>query len=355
MYLKYYFRDGSLIEFKKYTIDKSGIVRNKKTEKLVRYSKDKSGYNTCNVVDNVGKRRNIRVARAIASTFIGKPPTTEHTADHIDRKRNNDTHDNIRWATEIEQKNNQIRPETRKSAFIIVKDGLEKTTKEWVGDLKSDKNHLGRNYTKSMIESYAQKKQHGFSYKEYPDLTGEVWKVVIDSKIIRGHLEISNMNRVKYVTEHAENVLEGDRIGMTTGGYPTIKFNGKNWLCHILSFMTFFPDDWASKKHDEKILHKEDNKLDFRPDNLRIGTQSQNGIDAHDNGCHDGKQKERQKCASYVDGVFEKEYESQTDAMRYLKSIGFDKASFKNISRALCGKLKNGNPKNAYGRTWCSA
>ena len=152
MYLKYYFRDGSLIEFKKYTIDKSGIVRNKKTEKLVRYSKDKSGYNTCNVVDNVGKRRNIRVARAIASTFIGKPPTTEHTADHIDRKRNNDTHDNIRWATEIEQKNNQIRPETRKSAFIIVKDGLEKTTKEWVGDLKSDKNHLGRNYTKSMIE-----------------------------------------------------------------------------------------------------------------------------------------------------------------------------------------------------------
>jgi hypothetical protein len=75
-------------------------------------------------------------------------------------------------------------------------------------------------------------------------------------------------------------------------------------------------------------------------------------MDAHDNGCHDGKQKERQKCASYIDGVFEKEHESQTDAMRYLKSVGFDKASFKNISRALGKKLSTDEPKKAYGRTW---
>ena len=29
-----------------------------------------------------------------------------------------------------------------------------------------------------MINHYAQKKQHGFAYKKYPDLLGEIWKDV---------------------------------------------------------------------------------------------------------------------------------------------------------------------------------
>lgn len=60
------------------------------------------------------------------------------------------------------------------------------------------------------------------------------------------------------------------------------------------------------------VLHEDDDKLDFRPHKLRLGTSSQNSRDAYNN----GKQSERVKCASYIDGVLEKEHLSQSDALR---------------------------------------
>jgi hypothetical protein len=95
------------------------------------------------------------------------------------------------------------------------------------------------------------------------------------------------------------------------------------------------------------VLHEKDDKMDFRPYKIRIGSHTDNRKDAHDNGKYDGTQRERQKCVSYLNGVLEKEHESQSDAMRYLKSIGYDKAITGNISMALSGHFKT-----AYKRTW---
>jgi len=111
--------------------------------------------------------------------------------------------------------------------------------------------------------------------------------------------------------------------------------------------MTFFPEEYAAKKSEEFVLHEDDDKLDFRPYKLRIGTRSQNGTDAHNNGKYDGTKTARTKCDSYIDGIFEKEHIGQRDAVRYLKLIGFEKAMQRNISMALSGYRKN-----AYGRTW---
>ena len=55
------------------------------------------------------------------------------------------------------------------------------------------------------------------------------------------------------------------------------------------------------------------------------------------------------KCISYIDGVLEKEFDSQNDAMRYLKSNGYDRANHSNICKALNPKYKSNF---AYGRTW---
>ncbi len=346
-FLKYYAETGILTEFDKYTIDTNGRVRNKKSDKIL--STRKIGkYNVVTVYENSGKKRSIRICRALASTFIGPPPTPKHTADHKDRNRNNDVLENIRWATVSEQNNNRNMSKTQKFAFIIVKDGEEKTSNEWVDHLKDQKNSFGREYTAAMINMYAIRKQYGFSYKEYPDLEGEVWKEIAGSRTIRGLWKISNMNRVKYITNNGENVLSGDRIGIENG-YPAIRINGKQQRCHILSFMTFFSKEYAAKKSDEMILHENDDKLDFRPQKLRLGTMSDNGKDAHDNGKYDGKKSMRMKCASYIDGVFEKEHESQNDAARYLKSIGYEKTSQGRISDAI-----NGNRDIAYRRTWTS-
>jgi len=355
--LEYYFVIAKVLVhviFNKYTIGENGVVRHKKSGKALRYKTNKGGYQTVGVLDASGKKRGILIGRALASTFIDPPPTKAHTADHKDKNRANDTLANIRWLCKRGQRINQDRLDTKKDACLVVRDGEEKTFNEWVDYLNSndEKNHMGREYTLAMIQQYAQKKQHGFSHKKYPDLPGEVWKDVEGSKTKKGTWKISNMNRIKYVTKFAENVFEKDRLGLRNG-YPMIGINGKQWLLHVIVFMTFFQDKWANKKPDEMVLHKEDDRMDFRPEMLYLGTRSQNGKDAHDNGKYDGTLKERQKCESYIDGVLEKEHESQEAAAEYLRSEkGIDKAKQSNISMALSGTKKNGSPKVRYGRTW---
>lgn len=348
--LQYYFEDGTLVIFEKYTIDTDGIIRNKKTGKVLSIRVNDDGYKNVSVKNICGKQCSLLVGRALLSTFEGQPMTSKHTADHIDRYRENDTSVNTRWATKKEQNDNQERPETYKSALVVVKDGIGKTIKEWVEHLKGEKNHKGREYTMGMIQQYSQQKKFGFSYKEYPDLQSEVWKEITLSKTWKGYWKISNMNRVKYITEHSENVLSSGRLRLQNG-YPVIKFNDKHWYCHTLAFMAFFPDKWASKKSDEFILHEDDNKLDFSPHKLRLGTRSENGIDAHDNGCFDGKKKERQRCISYINGVLEKEHDSQENAAAYLKSIGYEKAAASGIRGSLRA-FREGKTTVRYDRTW---
>lgn len=346
--LKYYVETGTYVIFNKYTIDTSGVIRNKKTGRAVKTRKNKDDYNVCGVYDGYGKQQCILIGRALASTFHGKPLTPSHTADHIDRDRDNDILTNIRWATKRVQQANRMMPENQKNAFIIVKDGNEKTVKEWVEHLKDEKNSFGRNYTKSMIEQYAQRSKCGFSYKKYPNLQGEVWRKINTTKINQGNWEISNMCRVKFITKYAENVLSGERIGLKSG-YPSVSI-GK---CHILAFMTFFPDEWAAKKPEEIVKHIGDDKLDFRPHKLQIGTQSENAAESHDNGKHDGTKSERMKCASYINGVLEKQHVSQSAAGEYLKSVGYEKADNRSIGQALKA-FRNGKVIMRYGRTWSS-
>lgn len=348
--LEYYYENGTHVKFNKYTIDIWGVIRNKKSGKILSCRKNKDEYNVCGVVDNEGKQVTIRIARAIASTFIGPPSTLEHTADHKNKNRGDDTLDNICWADKSEQINNQTSPENKNNAFIVIKNDIEKTIKEWVEYLKDQKNHMGREYTIPMIRKYAQTKQNGFSYKEYPDLPNEVWKKIENSENGQGHWEISDMNRVKYVTKHAENVLAGERLCIKNG-YPKISINGKSLYCHIIVFKTFFSDEYEMKKPDEMVLHENDDPIDFRPYKLRIGTKSENGIDAHNNGSFDGKKTTRMKCTSYIKGIFEKEHDSQDAAVKYLKYQGYTKASQGNIRQALTAS-RDGKDLMKYDRTW---
>ena len=343
--LEYHFDDGSHVIFDKYTIDMSGIIINQKTGAVLT-NRQKAKYNVVCVRENNGRSRIILIGRAIASTFHGPPPTPKHTADHKDKNSINDTCENIRWVDKKGQSINRTMPDVCKSAFVIVRDGIEKTAKEWVLFLKNTKNTLGRDYTEHAIRDYARRTQHGFAYKEYPDLDGEIWKKITGSDNDKGSWEISNMNRVKYITEHAENVLSGERLCLRNG-YPMVRINGKHCLCHILAFESFFPEKYASKKSDDIVMHENDDKSDFRPSKLKLGTHVENSISAYDNGKHDGKKSERMKCSSYIDGLLEKEHSSQSEAVKYLKSIGFDKASPGAIRAML-----NGTYKTAYGRTW---
>lgn len=350
--LQYYFvknRNLELVIFNKYYIENDKIL-NKKTGKTLEYFTNKAGYNYCNVSDDHGKRHTVLIGRVFASSLKGPPPTSSHTVDHIDQNRRNDTNDNIRWLGKTGQNKNRTFPKSLKSAFIVVKDGVEKTVNDWLYHFKDDMNTFGRYYTKNMIKDYAQREQFGFAYKKFPNLPGEVWKEVIGSKNTQGgRWEISDMNRVKYITTYAENVLSDYQL--ETNGYPTITINGVRWLCHILSFKTFFPDEYDAKKPGEIVLHENDDKMNFRPHKLRLGTQCENRTEAHDNGKYDGTKTERKRCVSYINDVLEKEYGSQHDAVKYLKTIGYAKAACANISKALI-EFRKGNIIMCYDRIW---
>ncbi|AGE59575.1 hypothetical protein ATCVOR07043_922L [Acanthocystis turfacea Chlorella virus OR0704.3] len=110
--------------------------------------------------------------------------------------------------------------------------------------------------------------------------------------------------------------------------------------------MTFRPNEYASRLPSDIIMHKNDNKLDFNPFKLRLGSLSENGIDAHNNGRYNGMKKARKPVASYINGEFEKKHESIHDAIRYLKYIKYPKANIGNVYIA----LRDGVTR--YGRTW---
>ncbi|AGE55748.1 hypothetical protein ATCVMN08101_758R [Acanthocystis turfacea Chlorella virus MN0810.1] len=337
--LEYYWADGTHTVFDGYTIDKLSVVRNKKSHVMTR-SKDGGYYRI--TLRHDGQQRKIIVSRAMASTFIGPPPTLQHTADHKDKNSLNDVLENIRWLCKPGQRLNQERPEDHKSAIIIVKDNMELTVKDWV---KVYKKPNGEQYTTRTIREYAREQKHGFRYKDFPDLPGEEWKVVPDSKNSQGEWFISNMSRMKYKTTTTENVMGVDRL-LKDNGYPVVGINGKHMRCHVLCMMTFRPEEYAIKRLDFIILHENDDKLDFRPSKLRWGTPPENTKDAHKNGKYDGTKSEQKSVASYINGVIEKEHDSLNDAARYMQENGYPDAYRKAVSRAIKNEVVR------YGRTW---
>lgn len=342
--LEYYASNGTHMVFQNYTIDENGIIADVRMKNVATRHENANMYNTVNVCYG-GKRYCILVGRAIASTFLGKPPTPDHTADHVDRDSLNDVLTNIRWASKSEQIKNRVMPSKNESAFIVKRYGIEHTVKGWVNELRDETNPHGGKYTTDVIKYYAQKQKHGFMYKTYPNFRREVWKRIQCSENKAGEWLISSMSRVKYKTKYAEHVLTANQL-YKRNGYPMVRLNGKLFSCHDLSFMTFRPKEYSTKAKDELILHKSDDKLDFGPFRLRFGTRSDNGNDAHENGKYDDTKTSRKPIISYINGKFEQEHSSTCAAARYLQKNGYPKAAASNVFFA----LRNGVIR--YNRTW---
>ncbi|AGE57605.1 hypothetical protein ATCVNTS1_304R [Acanthocystis turfacea Chlorella virus NTS-1] len=339
--LQYYWEDGSLTVFEDYTIDDRSTITNVKINHVMSQSKTADGYSRVSVRQD-GHRHTICVARALVSTFIGPPPTLKHTAEHKDGKRTNDTLENIIWEDKPGQRRSQTRPVVYNNAFIIVKDDIEHTAREWYDVFKMPN---GKGYNEYTIKEFAREQKHGFRYKVFDNIPGEVWRAIPGSKNKKGEWFISNKNRVKYKTPYAENVMTSDQLS-TNEGYPVISIKGKKWKCHKLSMLVFRPREYAAKLQGDIILHKDDNKLDFNPFRLRWGTPPENGKDAHRNRKYDGTKSEQKPVASYIDDAIEEEHESLADAVRFLQINGCPDARLSGVQHALK------NDAICYGRTW---
>ena len=348
---RYFKDDGTFEIFDDYTIDTNRVVERKDGGKSpTPYIL--GGYLYVSVSKN-RKQYGRSLARAMLSTFLGPPPDLTFTADHIisERKLDDDL-SNLRWLDKSGQINNRIMPKTLRTARIIMNDLFpddELTAKEWC-ELYTKPD--GIKYHHKTISKWAQNKKNGFSYKTYGDLNDEEWKLV--GKPNENHVEISNKNRVKDVTFSSsgreEHILSVEQLCLQ-GGYPCKIIDGVNYLVHILVFQLWYPDLWANKKENEMVLHHKDNRLDFRPENLYLGTPSENGKDAHDNGKYEGKKTARKPCIAYKDDAVVEEFKSKRDAARYLEEHNEDlkfKTAEIGIRRALD---KN---KEYKGFTWKS-
>ncbi|AGE49051.1 hypothetical protein ATCVBr0604L_108L [Acanthocystis turfacea Chlorella virus Br0604L] len=159
--LQYYFKTGEFVQFPAYTIDNLGVVKNANTGYVLSKRRNKGG--GYNIISVYHKRtmRSLFLARAIISTFLGPPPTVYHTAEHKDQNRGNDVLSNIIWEDKSGQRLNQTRPVELHTAYIIVKDDVEHTAKEWVDIFKKPN---GKNYTIQRILQFAQEHNHGFRF-----------------------------------------------------------------------------------------------------------------------------------------------------------------------------------------------
>jgi hypothetical protein len=99
--------------------------------------------------------------------------------------------------------------------------------------------------------------------------------------------EVSNDGRVRRRTL-GSNRKVGTllRASLSTRGYPEYRLyddDGKPraWLAHRLVALAFLP---APDPGQTSVLHKDDNKLNPRVDNLRWGTAADNAADAIANG-----------------------------------------------------------------------
>jgi hypothetical protein len=314
----YFTDDGHLEIFDDYTLDSNKVLERIDGTRSPTPRKQ-HGYFFVDVSKN-RKQHGRRLCRAMLSTFLGPPPNMSYTVDHIESKRKlDDDLSNLRWLNKSGQMKNRNMPETIKSARIIVNElfpGDELTAKEWTQLLmKPD----GMKYKHCTFLNWAQNKENGFSYKYYDDLDDEEWKLVGDPD--KNHVEISNKCRIKDVTfsefGREEHVLTAEQLCLQ-GVYPKKKINGEDRLVHVLVFQLWYPEEWVNKKPTEMVLHKHDDPLDFRPENLRLGTPSNNGTDAHDNGKFYGKQTARRPCIAYDEDVEIYKFKSLSDAARYL-------------------------------------
>jgi len=337
-----YYEDKTLEKtiYSKYEINKECIIRHKKLKKPLSYKLTDDGYYKVYPLDDAGKQKGLYVARAMLSTFVGPPPTPLHTADHIQSEHKTDNKlSNLRWSNKPEQRTNQNSPETHNNAFVIVHDEEGLTANEWAARVGVQ--------SQTILKRAQNVRNTEWSYKTYEDLPGEEWKLVEDSENSKGWWMASNLGRVAYHTNYTRKVSSPEELS-TSGGYPSIGINGSPRLVHLVVFQTFRPEEYKAMKSDEMILHEDDDRMDCRIDKLRVGTATENGRDAHDNGKHDGTKTARHPCVARK-GDESHPFKSLTDAVEWLRKNDHKKASPGPISKCLNGKLKT-----AYGFAWTS-
>lgn len=110
-----------------YSINRQGIVKNNKTDRIIKYYVSENGYKLVSIVLD-GIKKNKRIHKLVAQTFLGAREID--MIDHINRDRLNNNVSNLRITTSLKNCHNRnpiSTKETRCTGVTIVKNKYRST------------------------------------------------------------------------------------------------------------------------------------------------------------------------------------------------------------------------------------
>lgn len=263
-------RSLDFLGYDNYSVSDKGRVRNNKSGRILDRRSNSPGYRVVILRDRKSKPHDERVSRLVLLAFVGYPPNTSMTCDHINRNIKDNSLSNLRWATREEQiKNSSNSTITNEHLYIPIAQYSPEgyLIKVWPSRASAARglNLDDRGISKAQTDNNI---YGGFYWKNTPNntyLADEIWKPMIDPRFYDYY--VSSYGRV---LTRARNIT----YGTSCDGYKLIavKFNGRyiSRKVHCLVIEAFYgPSNLI-------VNHKDGNKSNNHISNLEYVTYSEN-------------------------------------------------------------------------------
>jgi len=271
-----------------YSINKSGIIKNITTNKIINGTITVDGYISIKLYNNLGERKSFKIHRLVAEAFI-QNDENKLTVDHIDRNRKNNNVTNLRWATSKEQNQNKKQSTNQReklgrsvnridietNSIIETYNSLQQAS-EWL--LKN--NIINNINSVSYISKVCNGKHttaYGFKWSFTDIIVNdiEIWKDLLPELVnnVRGY-KISNLGRIKGKTGRINT-------GWDNSGYTHVSIGNKSYQLHRLVALAFIKSNDLKKI---EVNHIDGNKKNNTLTNLEWVTHKENVQHAFDTG-----------------------------------------------------------------------
>lgn len=97
----------SIPGFPDYQVSTWGRVRRASTGKFLKPEVHDKGYLRVDLYDKYGNKAHIKVHRLVAVAFVGNPFNKPHV-NHIDGNNQNNSHTNLEWVTDAENRTKRM-------------------------------------------------------------------------------------------------------------------------------------------------------------------------------------------------------------------------------------------------------
>jgi hypothetical protein len=196
------------------------------------------------------------ISQLVLRVFVGDPPSSDHTADHINRDRTDDRLENLRWATRSQQRENQDRKERHYCRPVrgVMRDG---TTRDFES-AQDAANYLAKTYSFAYLTLYENVKR---ACRAFSEVYGFKWSYVVPPDLgISKEIPETNyhVTTTGYIIGYREKISRGS---LSADGYRKIKIANKCYGVHRLVASAFIPNPMNLPCVNHKNGIKDDNNV----------------------------------------------------------------------------------------------